>query len=515
MFKPRYLNKNISSEFFLNYSSRQLTTYRILQQRLSPHQKGPQDSNTHKVGPTHDKPVTEGHTVDKAKESFNKSDEINKPGKKIKDRITRLISPKPLDVQAESAASGLQSHQRHLKSEVKDDDVSNKKEPKASENAQSKTQEILQTVGDTVSGLKEMGQNVVDNVRQKSNETIETIKHMPSNIAKNLKETVQSTHEKGQEAMENVREKGKEYTQAARDKGQETMENVREKGKEYTQAARDKGQETMENVREKGKEYTQAARDKGQETMENVREKGKEYTQAARDKGQETMENVREKGKEYTQAAQDKGQETMENVREKGKEYTQAAQDKGQETMENVREKGKEYTQSARDKGQEAQEKGKEYLQSARDKTQETIGNFSETQSARDKDQESAIDKGHGSGKYQQSVREDSNAKIGLNDQIGNWDTTANMSDSKQEANNLEKLRASIFENDLRKTRQQSSDQSRQMPNQDLANIKPEEQYPSNPIEEFKPIAGNIADKVKDTADNVKGKPEDSERKSN
>ncbi|CAG8509841.1 329_t:CDS:2 [Diversispora eburnea] len=410
--------------------------------------KSPQDNDPHKVGPTREKPITEGHTVDKAKEnleSSNKSDEINSPGKKIKDRVTRLISPKPLDVQAKAAASGLQNHQRQLKD---DDDVSNKKEQKASENVQSKTQEILQTVGGTVNNLKEMGQNVVDNVRQKSSETIETIKNMPSNIAKNLKETVQSTHEKGQETMENIREKGKEYTQAARDKGQETTENIREKGKEYTQAARDKGKEAIENVQEKGKEYTQAARDKGQEASENVQEKGKEYIQSARDKGQEAVGNV--------------------------------------------------------------QEKGKEYLKSAHEKTQETIGNVSETQSVRDKGH------GSGSGKYQQSVREDPNAKIGLNDQIGNWDTTANMSDSKQEANNLEKLRASIYENDLRKTRQssnqseqtqqQSSDQSRQMPNQDLANIKPEERNPSNPIEEIKPIAGNIADKVKDTVDNVKGK---------
>lgn len=72
-------------------------------------------------------------------------------------------------------------------------------------------------------------------------------------------------------------------------------------------------------------------------------------------------------------------------------------------------------------------------------------------------------------------------------------DTTAN---TERESNNLEKLRASIFENDIK--RKMQPERSDRMPNQDLSNIRPEERHPKNPIEELKPIIGDVKDTTKE-----------------
>ncbi|CAJ0919225.1 2702_t:CDS:2 [Entrophospora sp. SA101] len=77
---------------------------------------GPKDKDPHKIGPTPDKSLTEGHTVSKAKESLGIKRDNNNIIDKVKNTVDRVTTPDS-DVQAAAAASSLKERADYLKSQ--------------------------------------------------------------------------------------------------------------------------------------------------------------------------------------------------------------------------------------------------------------------------------------------------------------------------------------------------------------------------------------------------------------
>ncbi|CAG8815082.1 26040_t:CDS:1, partial [Racocetra persica] len=86
------------------------TAYRDQQKQdhISPDRPGPKDENPQGTGPTREKPMTEGHAVNKAKGALGMmKDTATNATEKVKDVFTRMAASNALDVQAEDVTKGL------------------------------------------------------------------------------------------------------------------------------------------------------------------------------------------------------------------------------------------------------------------------------------------------------------------------------------------------------------------------------------------------------------------------
>jgi len=180
-----------------------------------------------------------------------------------------------------------------------------------------------------------------------------------------------------------------------------------------------------------------------QDKAEGVKEKSKETASNLQDKGKETVEGVKEKSKEGTSDLQVKA----EGVKEKSKETANSLQDKAKETAEGVKEKSKEMASNLQDMGNDnTKDLGNAGIENSRGKNLTPKNAQGNTDVLENTDHK----------------RDDLNANIGMNEQIGNWDTGDRKEDKRFASENPPR----------------SSD-----PN--LANLKGIDRYPHGPIKEI------------------------------
>ncbi|CAG8768193.1 5144_t:CDS:2 [Cetraspora pellucida] len=136
-----------------------------------PHHSSPKDENPQGTGPTREKPMTEGHAINKAKEALGiMKDTATSATEKVKDVFTRMTTPNALDTQAEAVAKGLKE----------------------------KTQQ-----------LKDKGRENLENAKNKGYDTIESVKEKGHEMMKNeegLKEKCQGSTDKGAAKVDSSRE---------------------------------------------------------------------------------------------------------------------------------------------------------------------------------------------------------------------------------------------------------------------------------------------------------------------
>ncbi|CAG8622599.1 7598_t:CDS:2, partial [Dentiscutata heterogama] len=154
----------------------QTTIYRHRQEFISPDQprhSGPEERDPQRTSPTREKPLSEGHAIDKAKDVLGvMKDTAVSATEKVKDVFTRMTSP-ALDVQSEAAAKGLKDHTQQLKDKgQKNLENAKDKGYDAMENMKDKGRENLEYAKDkgydamesydTMESIKEKGQNLAD-----------------------------------------------------------------------------------------------------------------------------------------------------------------------------------------------------------------------------------------------------------------------------------------------------------------------------------------------------------------
>jgi len=210
-----------------------------------PHPLGPKNENPFGIGPTREKPHSEGHAVNKAKD-FSGSDSSEGFVKKVKNAYNQATSA--LDVQAESAALGLKSHNEAVKG------------------GESKSG------SDNVKGLG----TVQEKIKETAGNAKEAVKGSPDSATETAKDILQDATKESREATQGIKEKGQESKKSMQEKGQEISKGSQEKIKDLKETSQD----LLNSLKEQGQDVLKKAQDtlkkSGQEVMKNLQAKGQD-----------------------------------------------------------------------------------------------------------------------------------------------------------------------------------------------------------------------------------------------
>ncbi|CAI2179939.1 15289_t:CDS:10 [Funneliformis geosporum] len=263
----RSLNTTVTNNVYSTSSQYQEHS----QHRVSPDPSmGPKDENPFGTGPTREKPHTEGHTVNKAKEApFSDSLQKDSPKTvvgKFKDALNHFVSPGAADVQAENAAKGLREHNQ----------------------SSNETKETISSVKETVDNFQEKAKESYENAKETAKKAIQSTKDMLQNTAKDYQE-------KGRETLQSAQKKGEGFKESGSAAAQETMKSFQEKGQDI----KEKSQETMKSAQEKGEKFKgqsqdvfKKAQETGQGTMKNLQDQAKSGVNKLNMKKDDTKENI-------------------------------------------------------------------------------------------------------------------------------------------------------------------------------------------------------------------------------
>ncbi|CAG8595532.1 5008_t:CDS:2 [Ambispora gerdemannii] len=439
---------------------------------------GPKDEEALGIGRTHDKPLTEGHTVNKAHEFLTKDDLASQQQKDIPDdkkmsstaslpdtlndaknvtksivdtfynAAAKIMRPEGPDTQAVSAAKAIKGRADYLRE--KSDDVQNKAQKMDS------NEDILGGSKQIMEHVQGKGQQLKDGVVNKLN---------INNTA--------TVKDKGEQVKETIKDKGTQLKDTVQDKAQYLKETVQDKALYLKETVQDKAQQLKETVQDKAQQLKETVTGTVGEAKETIQDKSQQLKETVG----ETKENVMEKGKETVtgtvgeakETIQDKSQqlketvgETKESVMEKGKEVGEKFQEKGKEAKENIQEMGKEARENIMEKGKEKfQEKGKEAKENIQEIGKEARENIQEKgQHAKKAIQDNT---------QQAKKSEELNANIGMQDQVGQLDVSQTSQSAAEEE-------------------QQSEVKKYGKGDPRLTNVKPNDQLPDSPLKELRKV---------------------------
>jgi len=286
----RSLRTTVTNNFYPTTSQNQEHS----QHRVSPNPPiGPKDEHPFTTGPTREKPHTEGHTVNKAKEAplsgnLQKDSSKSVVGK-FKDALNQFVSTGAADVQSENAAKGLREHNQ----------------------SSNETKETIGSVKETVDNLQEKAKESYETAKETAKKAFDSVKNDTKQVLQSTKDILQNTtkdyQEKGRDTWQSAQEKGKGLKESGSAFAQEKMKSFQEKGQDI----KEKSQETMKSAREKGQDI----KENSQETVKSAQEKGK----GLKDSSPELLNSLKGKGQDVLKKTQETGQGTVKNLQDQVK----------------------------------------------------------------------------------------------------------------------------------------------------------------------------------------------------